>query len=54
MSKRFQTLTEELGEAEFAMREALVAADAAQRHLRIMTGWHAEILRLLEEEDNHG
>ena len=28
--------------------------DAAQKHLRIMTGWHAEILRLLEEEDKHG
>lgn len=54
MSKRFQTLTEELSEAEFAMREAIVAVDAAQRHLRIMTGWHAEILRLLEEEDKHG
>ena len=52
--KRFQTLTEELAEAEFAMQDALTAADAVQRHLRIMTGWHAEILRLLEEEDKHG
>jgi hypothetical protein len=54
MSKRFQTLTEELSEAENAMREAIIAEDAAQRHLRIMAGWHAEILRLLEEEDKHG
>jgi hypothetical protein len=54
MTKRFQTLTEELGEAENAMRDALMAADAAQRHLRIMTGWYAEILRLIEEEDKHG
>ena len=52
--KRLKTLTEELAEAEFAMREALADVDAAQKHLRIMTGWHAEILRLLEEEDKHG
>lgn len=51
---RIKTLTEELAEAEFAMREALSAVEAAQRHLRIMAGWHAEILRLLEEEDKHG
>lgn len=51
---RIETLTEELAEAESAMRDALVAVEAAQRHLRIMAGWHAEILRLLEEEDKHG
>ena len=54
MKTRIQTLTEELAEAEFAVRDAITVAEASQRHLRIMTGWHAEILRLLEEEDRHG
>jgi len=54
MANRFTTLTKELAEAEFELAEATRAVNDAQRHLRRMTGWHAEILRLLEEEDKHG
>lgn len=51
---RKMTLTKELGEAEYEMREAVKAVYAAERHLRRMTGWHEKILQMLEEEDKHG
>ena len=48
------TLTEELGEAEYEMREAISEIEKAQRRLRKANGWYHEILRILEEEDKHG
>ena len=53
MSERTLLLRQELAEAERALADAIKSGDAAQRHLRIMTGWQAEILRLLEEDDKH-
>lgn len=54
MSEKTLILRQELEEAERALADAIKAGNAAERHLRIMTGWQAEILRLLEEEDKHG
>ena len=54
MGEKMITLTAELGEAEYELREAIGELDKAERRVRKANGWHAEILRLLEEDDKHG
>ena len=54
MSEKTLILTKELAEAEFELREALGDLLEVETRVRKANGWHAEILRLLEEEDRHG
>ena len=54
MSEKILILMDELAMAEREQREAFDELHKAERRTRKANGWHAEILRLLEEEDNHG
>lgn len=54
MSEMIVTLTRELGEAEYELREAMADLRDAQLRVRKANGWVNEVMRLLEEEDKHG
>lgn len=54
MGEKKLTLMDELAMAEREQREAFDELNKAERRTRKANGWHAEILRLLEEEDKHG